>query len=347
MFRKKHKFLIVIFIMFFAVYYKWGIADIVSAGDFLTSTAKDEFLKVLSYYDEKFKKLAGNIGSEYSTELLHTIISSDSLCGNILSTFPHITFGIETAVGFIPSERIFSDIGLFDEPPIPSVPTPYIGFMIGTGFFDKFDLRLKYFTLPKLSYFPSDLTININYFIFENRYKIFDRRAFLPDITAGLTLGYSYGKLSYPYSGDGVLEYSESYFNASGSYKATISPEMSWKLLSLGLDIRFAWSFLGIIKPFLGFGIGINGGEMTFKETIRGDFDITIQYTDDTLSGSSEEVSDTVEISSSISKKPATFINYWSLGFELNLFLIKFGFLMSINMYNKAGSVGFSIIFSL
>ena len=326
---------------------RWAFGNIIDAGGFLTSSARDEFIKIISYYDDKFSLLAKKLGKEYSTELLHTIISSNSTSGEILNTLPHVTFGVESAVGFIPSDRIFSDIDIFEESPIPSVSTPYIGFTLGTGFLGIMDLRIKYFTLPKISSMPENLSLNINYVVIENRYNIFEARAFFPTITAGVTFCYSFGDISYPYNTEGNISYSESYFQGSGSYDVSVQPKLSWKLLSLGIDIRLSWSIIGIIKPFIGFGIGINGGKMNFEETISGNFDITLKYTEDIPQVEPMELNEQIEVNSDVSEKPQTFINYWSIGFELNLFLIKFGFLISINMYNKAGSIGFATIFSI
>ncbi len=175
------------------------------------------------------------------------------------------SFGILTRVGLFNN---FNEVGYGLEladvrGALPELlPWPQLGLTLGVGLGDGVELGADVQFIPEMDIAGDDISLKAGLFsgAATLRWRVNKADGALPALILGVGAAYYQGSFEL---GAGYTEpYTETVDGqvVTGSYTFQTAPAVSWSLFQLSPEVRLAWDIAGVLRPYLGFGLGLTIG---------------------------------------------------------------------------------------
>lgn len=182
--------------------------------------------------------------------------------------------GILTRLGLFNN---FDDVGhglqLVDlQPGMPSLlPWPQLGVCVGVNLGNGFELGGDLQFIPDMDIAADDLRLKASLIAGAAtvRWRLNKPKAAIPALILGVGGAYYAGTFEI---GGGFDEpYSEVIEGqtVTGRVSVDTAPSVSWSVFQVSPEVRAAWDFGGLIRPYVGFGVGFSFGEVADELTVR------------------------------------------------------------------------------
>ncbi|HRE91699.1 MAG TPA: hypothetical protein PK095_21455 [Myxococcota bacterium] len=160
---------------------------------------------------------------------------------------------------------------------------PQLGAVVGIGLGDGFEVGVDIQFIPDMDIAAEG--VNLRTFLFSGaatlRWRIAKADGALPALILGLGGSYYTGRFSV---GAGFEQpYTETVDGrtVTGTVEIQTAPGVEWSLFQASPEIRLAWDFGGVFRPFVGVGLGLTFGEVSDRLSVKA------QATIDTIDGQS------------------------------------------------------------
>ncbi|PKN58542.1 MAG: hypothetical protein CVU56_05100 [Deltaproteobacteria bacterium HGW-Deltaproteobacteria-14] len=184
------------------------------------------------------------------------------------------TFGVMTRLGLLNN---FKDVGygleLVDlEGPLPNLmPWPQLGVVFGFGLGDGLELGADVQFIPNLDIAGDGINLKAGLFSIGAtlRWRVTKADGALPALVLGL--GASYYRGSFEVGVGYERPYSETLdgHTATGTYRLDSAPAVNWSLFQANPEVRLAWDIGGVLRPYVGIGVGFAGGSVSNEVNVK------------------------------------------------------------------------------
>lgn len=285
------------------------------------------FMSGAKEYANTYSSYARAFSTHYGNAVAFTNHLSYPVGYDAMGGFPAIYTGVGLGTAFsntramkaATNEQLTSGV-------IPKMlPTLGLSLNLGLGLTKKWDVRLGF--LPVVNFaLPTDIDgLKVRFKYGNARAKVtynwLESSLFMPGISFAGYLAYTEGSLNISKENIGSLNYNYTFFdglqnrNAVASFDYNLETAAKWRYLSAGGEARL-WYDLLFFVPYIGWGLGLQGGRFTTSIGIAGDIQVTIPDFATTEN-------DTGGIKIKESARAQSVLSRFLLGFEINLFIAK------------------------
>ncbi|TNF32679.1 MAG: hypothetical protein EP329_09430 [Deltaproteobacteria bacterium] len=199
------------------------------------------------------------------------------------------TLGVMTRLGLLNN---FNDVGygmkLVDlQGQLPELmPWPQLGVVAGFGLGDGIELGADVQFIPNLDIAGDNINLKVGLFSVGAtlRWRLSKAEGAIPAIVLGLGASYYRGTFELgvgyerPYT-EQVDDGQGGTHTVTGTYRFGSAPAVNWSLLQANPELRLAWDFGGIFRPYVGIGVGLATG------SVSNDVQVSARLTIDTVDG--------------------------------------------------------------
>lgn len=193
--------------------------------------------------------------------------------------------GLLTRVGLFNN---FDDVGyglqLVDlRPSLPSlVPWPQFGVVAGANLGKGFELGGDIQFIPNMDVAGDNVSLSASLIsaALTTRFRINKADGALPAFIIGVGGSYYSGRFAL---GAGFTKpYTETIdgHKVEGTYTIETAPTVEWSIFQISPELRVAWDIAGVVRPYLGIGIGFSFGTVSDRVHLRAQ--ATVDEVDDT-----------------------------------------------------------------
>lgn len=155
---------------------------------------------------------------------------------------------------------------------LPSLmPWPQLGAVVGFGLGDGVEIGVDVQFIPDMDIAADN--VNLKAFLFSGaatlRWRISKADGALPAFILGLGGSYYTGRFSV---GAGFEEaYTETVDGkqVSGKVEIQTAPGVEWSLFQASPEVRLAWDFGGVFRPYVGVGLGLTFGDVSDRLSVK------------------------------------------------------------------------------
>lgn len=307
-----------------------------NADEFLSSAR--EFERIYSSYAAAFSKYYGD-ATAMTSHLTYPYGEAD------MGGFPSMYAGLGLGTAFANTEKIKAE----SDPDVTSSAIPEILPTVGTsinvaaGITDKLDARLAFFPKVGIS-IPEDLSSDYSGdFKYANvkgelTYHVIKSGFLMPGVSLSGYFNYTEGNVTITANNLSANSYTYTYDYGAGTADATadytydLVTTASWRYYGLGAEAKI-WYDLMFFYPYLGYGVGLQGGRFDTDINIEG----TIQSTVNLPASQGGPVSETSNGFIRISERayPSVMLHRFMLGFEMKLVFVTLGAETQFNITSK------------
>ncbi len=185
------------------------------------------------------------------------------------------------SIGLIPLRlgfmNQFNDVGKgtqlveFDKVLPGNFPWPQFGAVLGIGLGNGFELGADFQFLPKMDLAASDnVDVSVGLFSIGGslRWRLNDANGVVPAFVLGVGGSYYQGFLAAGGGYAGPYSYDTQAGPATGTFSFAGAPRVEWNLAQVNVELRTGWK-LGVIRPYMGLGLGMTFGDAVGSAQVR------------------------------------------------------------------------------
>lgn len=304
-----------------------------------------DYLNGAEEYLDIYGSFADSFSRHYGRAMAFTNHLTYPVGKDKMGRFPSVYAGIGLGTTFANTTAIKNESDpTVTEDALPSIlPTFGLSFNAGVGLTKKWDIRMSVVplidvNLPEFS--GSDIDTSFSYGLLKTKatYHAVPGGIFRPGFSVSPYLTYSTGSLKIRKENLASTSHPFDDGTASGTttFDYNVEANAGWNYYGAGGELKL-WYDLFFLSPYIGYGLGLQGGSFTTDITVEGD--ITVNLTSPTTG------TETDTGTASISKKqsPDLIVQRFIVGLEFSLFLARAGFEVQAETVSKLAGVSFGV----
>ena len=150
-------------------------------------------------------------------------------------------------------------------------PWPQFGAVLGIGLGSGFELGADFQFLPKMDLAAGDnVDVSVGLFSIGGslRWRMNDASGAVPAFVLGVGGSYYQGFLAAGGGYVGPYSYDTQAGPATGTFSFAGAPRVEWNLAQINVELRTGWK-LGVVRPYLGLGVGMTFGDAVGSAKVR------------------------------------------------------------------------------
>ena len=269
---------------------------------------------------DEFVNIYGSYAQALSNHYGKAVIFSNHLSYPVgedhLGAFPRTYIGIGMGAAFANTNAIKSDSSSeVTGDALPAVlPAAGLSLNLGIGLSNNWDFRLT--ALPPISFSlpQGDLTTTIKLMNFKGKltYNLKESKSFDTGFSIAGYVAYSKGSVGI--SAENLKSENRDFSSNSGSgtvqdFSYNVNTTAAWNYFSMGTEVR-GWVDLYIIVPYIGYGLGFQGGLFSTDVGLDGTIQVNVNVVTETSPA---------DVNVGRTAKPSILSHRFFLGFEIKI----------------------------
>ncbi len=177
-------------------------------------------------------------------------------------------FGVFTRIGMLNN---FKDVGyglkLADiESELPNLlPWPQIGLVAGIGLGDGLEVGADVQFIPALDIAGEGIELKASLLSIAGtlRWRLNKAKGIIPAVVIGLGASYYTGSFEVGAGFEEAYTAETDEGSVGGTYSFSAAPGVDWSLFQLAPEVRVGWDLLGVLRPYVGIGLGVTFGTVS------------------------------------------------------------------------------------